>query len=81
MTVIPKVYWDERFKTNVEDLYNRLAQSTQLPIINALQNEIMKFTNLHKIKYARIIDTDGDHDFSGEFREILGDIIVRELVN
>lgn len=78
-TVIPKEYWDERFATNVEDLYNKLAQSTELTLINALQDEIMNFTNLQKVKYARIINTEGDHDFSGEFQEILGKLIVREL--
>lgn len=78
-TIIPAAYWTERFKTNVEGLYNSLAQNTQLTIVNALQDEIMEFTNLKKIKYARIINTDGDHDFTHEYREILTEIIIREL--
>ncbi len=80
-TVMPKEYWEERFKTNVEDLYNSLAKATQLTLINALQDEIMQFTNLQRVKYARIINTDGDHDFSDEFLPILVVIIVRELKN
>lgn len=78
-TIIPPEYWTERFNTNVEELYNNLAQKTHLTMVNALQDEIMDFTNLKKIKYARIINTDGDHDFSDEYRKVLTGIILSEL--
>ena len=62
-----------------EEQYNKLARSTQLTLVNALQDEIMEFTNLKKVKYARTINTDGDHDFSNRFRSELITIIIREL--
>ena len=78
-TIIPPEYWKERFETDVVKLYNETALKTQLTLICALQDEIMKYTELKQIKYSRIINTDGDHDFSKQYRSMLLSIIHREI--
>ncbi len=80
-TLIPPEYWKERFETDVVRLYNEAALKTRLTLICALQDEIMEFTELKLIKYARIINTDGDHDFSGQHRSTLINIIKTEIWN
>lgn len=79
-TIIPASYWRERFSTDVVALYNNLAQRVLLTLISALQDEVMDNIELRQIKYARIINTDGNHDFTAQYRPILLDIIVKELV-
>lgn len=78
-TVIPASYWKERFNSKVEDLYNQLAEKTNLVLISPLQDEIMDITDLRKVKQASIVNLDGDHDFSDPYREKLIQIILRHL--
>jgi len=78
-TIIPSSYWKERFESNMEDLYNQLAKKTELVLISALQDEIMDIMDLRKIKQASIINLDGDHDFSIQYRYKLVDVIFRQL--
>lgn len=79
ITVIPPEYWVERFKTDVVTLYNSLAKDTQLTLIYATNDSVMDFTNLRGIKNTRIINIDGDHDFSNEYREDLLKTILWDL--
>ncbi len=80
-TIIPPEYWQERFETDVVNLYNEIALKTRLTLICPLQDEIMKYTELKEIKYARIINSDGDHDFSKQYRQEIIDIVKRELIS
>lgn len=79
ITIIPASYWKERFETKVEDLYNQLAEKTELVLISPLQDEIMDITDLRKIKGASIINLDGGHDFNPPHRYKLIQIILRQL--
>ena len=76
-TVIPSEYWSERFATDVYDLYNKLALITDLTIINAGEDQVMKDkgADLLKIFNTRIINIHGDHDFSKEYRSDLINLI------
>ena len=78
-TIIPPEYWKERFETDVVKLFNETALKTRLTLICPIQDEIMKYTELKLIKYARIINADGNHDFSGQYRSILINIIHKEI--
>lgn len=78
-TIIPQEYWKERFETDVIRLYNETALKVDLTLICALQDEIMHYTELQKVKYANIINTDGDHGFSKQYRRILIDLILKQL--
>lgn len=79
VTVIPPEYWEERFKTDVVSLYNKLAQEAELTLIYAIDDEVMDFTDLRNIKNTRIINLDGNHDFSNEYREDLLKTILWDL--
>ncbi|MDD3284348.1 MAG: hypothetical protein PHZ07_02020 [Patescibacteria group bacterium] len=80
-TIIPASYWTERFATDIYKLYNDLALTTDLTIINAGEDEIMDKRDLSKIFNAKIINIHGNHDFSGESRKNLvsfvEDIIIK----
>jgi ACT domain-containing protein len=78
-TIIPPEYWKERFEARVEDLYNKLAEKTELVLISPLQDEIMDITDLRKIKQASIINLDGNHDFSSQYRPKLVEVILKQL--
>jgi hypothetical protein len=77
-TVIHPEYWTERFNTHVEDLYNDLALKTKLTLICGMKDEIMKDIDLRKFKYTRIINTESNHDFTLEYREMLYKILLQE---
>ncbi|MFA6422340.1 MAG: alpha/beta hydrolase [Candidatus Buchananbacteria bacterium] len=74
-TIIPKSYWQERFATDVYSLYNNLASNSDLTIINASEDEIMDKINLSRIFNAHILNVHGDHNFSGENRKNLIEVI------
>lgn len=79
-TIIPKEYWKERFETDVITLYNNLAQKTDLVLISPLQDEIMDIMDLRMIKHASIINLDGDHDFSSQYRLDLVKTVLNQLI-
>lgn len=79
ITVIPPEYWTERFTTDVVKLYNNLAEQTELTLIYAINDEVMDFNNLRLIKNTRIINLDGNHDFSNQYREDLYKTILWDL--
>lgn len=79
-TLLPAEYWSERFKTDVVGLYNALALKTKLTLVYGQEDQIMDFNDLRKIKNTHIINIDGDHDFSGQYREGLIKLILNELV-
>jgi esterase/lipase len=79
VTVIPPEYWAERFETDVVYLYNKLAKQTELTLIYAINDEVMDFSNLRSIKNTRIINLDGNHDFSNQYRDDLYKTILWDL--
>lgn len=79
-TIIPPEYWSERFKTDMASLYNSLALKTQLTLIYGHEDEIMDFNDLRDIQYTRIINAQGDHNFSKGYRPKLIELILKELV-
>ncbi len=80
VTVIPPEYWQERFATDVIALYNRMALEIEFTTIYGLNDEIMSFSDFNKLKYVRMINTDGDHNFSKSHRSDLIALIRKELL-
>jgi len=70
-TIIPREYRAERFATDVYDLYNKLALKSDLTIIRAGEDEIMKAPDLLKVFNAYIINIHGNHDFKWNDRKWL----------
>lgn len=79
VTVIPPEYWTERFNTDQYELYNSLALKTSLTLICGLEDELIKSADTSKLKNIKIINTSGDHDFTGEYKESLYNILLQEI--
>lgn len=75
ITIIPPEYRKERFASNIIEQYNTLALIKETYIIYGLQDQVMKFTEQHRIKNSYIINIDSDHDFSKQYRSWLISII------
>ncbi|MBI2356743.1 hypothetical protein HYV12_01695 [Candidatus Dojkabacteria bacterium] len=81
ITVIPPEYWTERFNTNQYDLYNKLAQKTSLTLIYGNKDNLATSADIKNIRNTKIIETESDHDFTGENKEILYEILLKEIKN
>lgn len=75
-TAIPAMYWKERFNTDMVALYNEMATRKDTYIVYALQDQVMKFTEHHRIKNVYMINVDGNHDFNKEFRPMINKVVV-----
>lgn len=78
-TVIYPEYWIERFNTNQYELYNGLGKDTELVLIYGDKDSLAESVDKTKFKNCKLIKTEGDHDFKGENREKLYEIILNEL--
>ncbi len=67
-TVIPSNHREERFNTNIIDLYNKKAIENELYIFYWLQDQVIKFEQYDEVKNVFIMNLDGDHDFSKQYR-------------
>ncbi len=67
--IVPKEYWTERKNVKPLEEYNKLAEKTELIIIEANQDELLPKVDLKnlssKIKLAPL---NGDHNFNGKSR-------------
>lgn len=78
VTVIYPEYWEERFNTDQYSLYNNLARNTKLTLIYGTNDKLVNSVDLEKFTNSKIIQTDSDHDFTGENRDKLWGIISDE---
>lgn len=75
-TLVPALFWVERKQSDPIPLYNELSNKTDLIIINAKQDEILGHTNIQGLNNKiKILEIDGNHQFSGESRQVLIDKI------
>lgn len=65
-TIVPAEYWYEREKQDAPiDLYNKLAETTELVVIKAKQDHVLGDTSFDGLdRKVVIIELDGDHDFT-----------------
>jgi isopentenyldiphosphate isomerase len=76
ITAVPAGFWTEIKQFDPIPLYNELSNKTDLVIINAKQDEILDNKNIQRLdKKIKIIEINGNHNFSGEDRKILIDKI------
>jgi len=77
---IPKEYWVERKALKLFDLYNEYSLHTELIIINANQDTILGNVDISQLSSnIKVLNIDGDHEFSGESRNNLIKVIKEEL--
>jgi len=76
-TIIDQDYWQsyDNLK-NTDELYNKLASITKLSIVVATQDEVLGKVDCSNIdKNISIIEIDSDHDFNGEARQKMIEIV------
>ena len=79
-TIVPAEYWEEYGRMRPIDLYNSLAEHTELTIIIAKQDEILGHRDTRGLNAKiNIVKLDGAHNFAGEPRKILLNEIARIL--
>jgi len=80
---IPKEYWTERLATSKPtELFNNYSQKTELTIINANQDTILGQADVSGLNSGiKVIALDGDHNFNGEHRLKLKEVINEIICN
>ena len=68
VSIVPKDFWQEASHINPIDIYNNLALSNDVTIVNANQDEILSTNNFLEIKNIKVINIDGNHNFNGGYR-------------
>lgn len=81
VTVIPPEYWTERFNTNQYDLYNKLGSKLPLTLIYGNKDGLAQSADLDKISNAKLVELEGDHDFTGEYKVDLYKTVLSEITN
>lgn len=74
-TLVPAEYWREFDDINLEDLYKKLAEEYELTIIRATKDEVVGETDFSYLPGVEIIDLPADHNFSGQSRKELLQVI------
>lgn len=78
-TIIPSEYWAEREKIWPIELYNQLAKISELIIINAKQDDVLDNNDFSSLDNTEVIKLDGDHNFSGDNRKKLLELIAGKV--
>lgn len=79
-TLVPSEYWTERENIKLSDLYNGLAKETELILINPTQDERIEKKFFSGLKKTEIIEIDGGHNFEGESRLKLLEVIKGKIL-
>lgn len=79
-TLVPSMYFKERKNIQPMELFVSVSQKTDLLIVVAKQDEVLGETRLSFSKVLRVVELEGNHDFSKEYRADLLRIVVSEIV-
>lgn len=75
VTIILPEYWEGRKNVQPLELYKQLAELTELTIINAKQDDVLGVNSFSDLDNVEIINIDGDHNFSGDDRKKLLEVV------
>lgn len=79
--IIPAEYWSERRLMKPFEIYNELAEETEVISIEANQDQIVPKVSLNGLSSKIKLDPiDGDHNFSGKDRVVLVEKIRRYII-
>lgn len=74
-TLVPVGYWQEFDDIKVQDLYKKLAEKYDLTIVHATKDEVLGQTDFSYLNGVEIIDLPSDHNFNGQNRQLLLQIL------
>jgi hypothetical protein len=81
-TIIPAAYWQSLKGLDVIRLYNRLPDLAQVKFLIANEDEVLGMTNFDKTdERIDLVQLSGNHDFTGDDRQHLVDLVKNEIVN
>ena len=79
-TLVPAAYWAGLSSIDPIALYDFFAEQTELTIITAKQDELIRRLGERKLSdKIKVLDLDGDHNFTGEARAGLVETVVKLL--
>lgn len=79
-TLLSARYFEERVGMEPLKLYDRLSGYTETVVIRAAQDEVLGSTDFSSLKQVRTVVLEADHDFTGEARERLIEVIQKEIL-
>jgi hypothetical protein len=78
--IIPAQYWRERVAIKPFEEYNAFAEKTDMIVINANQDQVLPKVDLKELNpKIKVIQLDGNHDFGGEDRKKLIEVVKEEI--
>lgn len=78
--IIPAQYWQERAAIKPFAEYNAFAEKADIVVINANQDQLLPKVDLKELSpKVKVIQLDGNHDFNGEDRKHLIEVIQQEI--
>ncbi|MFA5841629.1 MAG: hypothetical protein WC835_01535 [Candidatus Paceibacterota bacterium] len=75
ITLVPASYFDGRKNIKPMELYEELSNTTELIIVKASEDEVLGDTDFSKLSRVKVLNIDGDHNFTGEARKKLLEVI------
>jgi len=81
VTLVPKEYWTERKSIEPMTFYKELAEATELTVVKATQDELLGDSDFSALNNkVHIIEIDGNHNFFGESRGKLLEVVAGILL-
>jgi len=81
VTLVPKEYWTERKSIEPMTFYKELAEVTELTVVKATQDELLGDSDFSALNNkVHIIEIDGNHNFFGESRGKLLEVVAGILL-
>lgn len=81
-TIVPPEYWLSLKSLDAQELYNRLAGSTELVIVTATKDEVLGEVILNELTpTTKVIEMATGHNFEGKARAKLTAIVAGELAH
>lgn len=81
-TIIPAAYWQSLKGLDVIRLCNRLPDLAQVKFLIANEDEVLGMTNFDKTdERIDLVQVSGNHDFAGDDRQRLVNLVRNELCN
>ena len=79
VTHISKEYIQSLGRVSPVDLYESIAQRTDMVIVRCVNDEVLGLTNTNEVASANHVDMNADHNFTGGARSALLDFLSVEL--